>query len=67
MMQIFEVTNQVPAEHFIKMSKRVQMLQSLNSELISAMEEVLRISDRKHDAWDAAKAAIARSKEFGYE
>jgi hypothetical protein len=27
--------------------------------LVEAMREVLRISDRKHDAWDAAKAAIA--------
>lgn len=28
-------------------------------ELLSAVEEVLRISDRKHDAWDRAYAAIA--------
>uniref|UniRef100_A0AAU6W2Z0 Uncharacterized protein n=1 Tax=Pseudomonas phage Touem01 TaxID=3138548 RepID=A0AAU6W2Z0_9VIRU len=28
-------------------------------ELISAFEEVLRISDRQHDAWDRARAAIA--------
>ena len=27
-------------------------------ELLDAMEEVLRISDRKHDAWDKAKALI---------
>ena len=27
-------------------------------ELLTAMEEVLRISDRQHDAWDKAKAAI---------
>lgn len=28
-------------------------------ELLSAMEEVLRISDRDHDAWNKAKAGIA--------
>ena len=27
--------------------------------LLSAMEEVLRISDRQHDAWDKAKAALS--------
>lgn len=29
------------------------------AELVEAAEEVLRISDRKHDAWDRLKAAIA--------
>ncbi len=27
--------------------------------LLSAMEEVLRISDRQHDAWDKAKTALS--------
>lgn len=31
-------------------------------ELISVMEEVLRISDRDHDAWHRAKAAIAKCR-----
>jgi hypothetical protein len=31
-------------------------------ELLSALEEVVRISDRKHDAWDRAHAAIAAAK-----
>lgn len=31
--------------------------------LIAAMVAVLEISDRKHDAWDAAKAAIAAVKD----
>lgn len=31
-------------------------------ELVAAFEEVLRISDRKHDAWDRAKEAIAAAK-----
>lgn len=29
-------------------------------EFAEAMAEVLRISDRKHDAWDRAKAALAK-------
>src|SRR5574340_1210824 len=29
-------------------------------ECVEAMPEVLRISDRKHDAWDKAKAALAK-------
>lgn len=29
--------------------------------VLEAFREVLRISDRKHDAWDAARAAIARA------
>lgn len=31
----------------------------LPDELLSAMEEILRISDRDHDAWNRAKSAIA--------
>lgn len=31
-------------------------------ELLAALERVIAISDRKHDAWDAAKAAIAKAK-----
>lgn len=31
-------------------------------ELLAALEAVVAISDRKHDAWDAAKAAIAKAK-----
>lgn len=32
------------------------------ADLVNAAEEVIRISDRKHDAWDAVKAAIAKAK-----
>lgn len=32
-------------------------------ELISAIEEVLRISDRDHDAWHRARAAIAKCRQ----
>lgn len=30
--------------------------------LLAATEEIIRISDREHDAWDAAKAVIAEIK-----
>ena len=29
--------------------------------LLAALQEVIKISDRKHDAWDNAKAAIAKA------
>ena len=35
---------------------------ALLNELVKAAEEVIRISDRKHDAWDAAKDAIAKAR-----
>lgn len=31
-------------------------------DLLAALKEVVRISDRKHAAWDAAKAAIAQAE-----
>lgn len=31
-------------------------------ELVEALEEVVRISDRDHEAWDKAKAAIAKAR-----
>lgn len=31
-------------------------------DLLEALEEVVAISDRKHDAWDKAKQAIAKAK-----
>ena len=34
-------------------------MSAATDKLVEAMLEVLRISDRKHHAWDAAKAAIA--------
>jgi len=35
-------------------------LEQLADELAHVLREVVRISDRKHDAWDAAKVALAR-------
>lgn len=40
---------------------RVKVLE----EALEPMKEVLRISDRKHPAWDAARAAIAKIDSFG--
>lgn len=37
----------------------------LVDDLVKAFGEVLRISDRDHDAWAKAKAALARVKEEG--
>ena len=34
---------------------------AINADLLAALIEVVRISDRKHDAWDAAHAAIAKA------
>jgi hypothetical protein len=32
---------------------------------VDALREVIRISDRDHEAWDAVKAALAASQEPG--
>ena len=32
---------------------------------VDALREVIRISDRDHEAWDAVKAALAASQEQG--
>lgn len=54
---------------YVKYSDYVALLDELEAssvipeELISAMEEVLRISDRDHDAWHRAKSAIAKCRE----
>lgn len=34
----------------------------VNARMLEALKEVVRISDRKHDAWDVAKAAIASAE-----
>lgn len=38
------------------------VLTQQRDEMIASFEEVLRISDRKHDAWDRARAAVASAK-----
>ena len=36
-------------------------------ESVAALGEVVRISDRKHDAWDRAKEALETAKRLGVE
>jgi hypothetical protein len=49
-------------EYFIfSTSEDIALLLSA-PDLYEALEEVVRISDRKHDAWDKAKAALARAR-----
>lgn len=40
---------------------RIKELEGEKQGLIEAMKEVIRISDRKHDAWDKAKEAIKKA------
>ena len=40
-----------------------EALEAKLAALVEAAEEVVRISDRKHDAWDKLKAAIKDAKE----
>ena len=37
------------------------LLKKTNAELLEALIEVVAISDRKHEIWDKAKAAIAKA------
>ena len=51
----------VCAREVIEYQKRIRELEAQVepvAKLVTAMQEVLRISDRKHHAWDAAKEAI---------
>lgn len=41
--------------------------QSVNAEMLAALREVLRISDRKHVAWDTVKAWVASAEAAGKE
>ena len=50
------------AAHEYKLMGEIDALKAQNAELISSFSEVLRISDRQHDAWDAAKASIAKAR-----
>ena len=43
----------------------IDRLQTENQALRSALAKVIKISDRKHDAWDAAKALLAKCPECG--
>lgn len=41
---------------------RIEAAEKLRDELLAALEEVVTISDRKHDAWDRAHAVIDKAK-----
>ena len=41
-----------------KALKEIAALQEENATLREALKEVVKISDRKHEAWDRAKAAL---------
>lgn len=42
--------------------KKINAINVERDELLSALQEVVAISDRKHDAWDRAHAAIDKAK-----
>lgn len=42
--------------------KRYAQLAAAAPDLYAALKAVIAISDRKHDAWDAAKAALAKAE-----
>lgn len=44
-----------------RLNSLLQTLHDITERLIKALQDVVAISDRKHDAWDAAKAAIAKA------
>ncbi|MBB3017685.1 hypothetical protein FHR70_000725 [Microvirga lupini] len=46
----------------VKEATRVVELEAERADLVAALEAIITISDRKHDAWDHAKALIARVK-----
>lgn len=51
-------------QRFMKKKAREQRdaVTVMLADLVNTAEEIIRISDRKHDAWDAAKTAIAKAK-----
>jgi hypothetical protein len=48
-----------------EMARRDLTLAAVAPDLLEALKEVVAISDRDHDAWDRAKAAIARAEKGG--
>ncbi len=42
--------------------KQRDAVTAILKDLVIATEAVIAISDRKHDAWDAAKSAISKAK-----
>jgi hypothetical protein len=54
------------AELIVTLANHAEQIEAalrLNAELVDAAQDVIRISDRKHDAWDRLKALVAKSQE----
>ncbi len=49
-----------PSADTLELHPRFAAVDAQLKELVAATKEVIRISDRQHDAWDRAKAAIAK-------
>lgn len=58
----YEKWIQFPPKEWKEMQKANARLISTSPELLAALKEVVAISDRKHAAWDKAKAAIAKAE-----
>ncbi len=56
----YEGNNLFDLEHF-KNAEANAILSAAAPELLGALIEIVRISDRKHDAWDKAKAVIKKA------
>ena len=46
-----------------KLKQEIEGLKNDRKELVKVLEEIIEISDRKHDVWDTAKQVIAKVKE----
>jgi hypothetical protein len=45
----------------IAQQDEIVALKASNADLLQALQKVIAISDRKHDAWDEARAALAQA------
>ncbi len=50
----------------IALREQLSGISHLMKSIVEPVNEVIRISDRKHDAWDATKVALKKAKEMGY-
>lgn len=57
----YETWVQFPSGEWDAMQKANIRLMAAAPDLLEALQEVVAISDRKHDAWDKAKVAIAKA------
>lgn len=50
------------APEFERMEAKIKALEKKLAAIVKAAKEVVRISDRKHDAWDKLKVAIKAAR-----